>query len=295
MMSDRKNLDKSEVVGLYLAGNSARKIASRMGVSFTPIYKILREKDIKIKDKKEYQPKTGGNESKIITGYLSGLSTTKLAKEFKVNITTINNLLSKNGVQLRPIGNYRTKTVGLDENVVSLYKSGISMAVIGHSLGISFAAVRDVLIRNNIVPRKNEGKNHPSWKGGVSKNIEHKRSWKKQNRKTRTENDPLFKLENTLRSRIGGFFRANRKNDKLKARKNNTTFALIGASKETVFAHLESQFRDGMTWQNHGKVWHIDHIKSLASAKTEAELIERFHYTNLQPLLALENMRKGCR
>lgn len=294
-MSNRKNLNENEIIRLYLAGNSARKIASSMGVSFTPIYKILRDKNIRIKEKKEYHPKTGGNESKIIAGYLAGQSTTKLAKEFKVNITTINNLLSKNGVQIRPVGNYRTKTVGLDKNVVSLYQSGISMAVIGQSQGVSFAAIRDVLIRNNIVPRKNEGNNHPSWKGGVSKDIEHKRSWKKHNRKTRTETDPLFKLENTLRSRVGGFFRTNRKNDKLKARKNNTTFALIGASKETVFAHLESKFRDGMTWQNHGKVWHIDHIKSLASATTEAELIERFHYTNLQPLLALENMRKGCR
>ena len=47
-----------------------------------------------------------------------------------------------------------------------------------------------------------------------------------------------------------------------------------------------------MNWDNHGE-WHIDHKIPLSSAKTEKELIGLCHYTNLQPLWALDNLKKG--
>jgi hypothetical protein len=51
-----------------------------------------------------------------------------------------------------------------------------------------------------------------------------------------------------------------------------------------------------MTWANHGE-WHIDHIRPLASfdLRKEDHLVLAFHYTNLQPLWAQENLRKGAR
>ena len=75
-------------------------------------------------------------------------------------------------------------------------------------------------------------------------------------------------------------------------RKNGRTEQLVGADCETVKKHIESLFKNGMTWENHGK-WHIDHIIPLASAKTEEEVIRLFHYTNLQPLWAKENLSKS--
>ena len=48
-----------------------------------------------------------------------------------------------------------------------------------------------------------------------------------------------------------------------------------------------------MSWDNYGE-WHIDHIKPLALANTEKETYELCHYTNLQPLWAIENLQKGC-
>ena len=57
-----------------------------------------------------------------------------------------------------------------------------------------------------------------------------------------------------------------------------------------------------MNWQNHGKYngelnhgWDIDHKTPLSSAKTEKELIELCHYTNLQPLCSKVNrdIKKG--
>lgn len=50
-----------------------------------------------------------------------------------------------------------------------------------------------------------------------------------------------------------------------------------------------------MSWNNYGIYWHIDHIIPLASAKNIEELYKLNHYTNLQPLEAKENMRKGSR
>jgi hypothetical protein len=47
-----------------------------------------------------------------------------------------------------------------------------------------------------------------------------------------------------------------------------------------------------MTWDNYGK-WHMDHIYPLSLAKTTEEIEKLCHYTNLQPLWAVDNIRKG--
>ncbi len=51
-----------------------------------------------------------------------------------------------------------------------------------------------------------------------------------------------------------------------------------------------------MTWENYGKVWHVDHIIPLLySEPTMKEVEARLHYTNTQPMFAVENMSKGNR
>lgn len=75
----------------------------------------------------------------------------------------------------------------------------------------------------------------------------------------------------------------------------------MGASYETVFFHLESLFLENMSWENYGKCvegncndyWHIDHIIPLNAANTKEEMELLCHYTNLQPLWAIDNLRKG--
>ena len=58
--------------------------------------------------------------------------------------------------------------------------------------------------------------------------------------------------------------------------------------------YLEGKFTEGMTWENHGK-WHIDHIKPCCSFNLEDEEEQKkcFHYTNLQPLWATDNLVKS--
>jgi hypothetical protein len=69
----------------------------------------------------------------------------------------------------------------------------------------------------------------------------------------------------------------------------------LGCSLEELKVYLESKFQDGMSWENYGTVWEIDHIKPLSrydltDCRIQAELV---HYTNLQPLLIEENRKKG--
>ena len=74
------------------------------------------------------------------------------------------------------------------------------------------------------------------------------------------------------------------------------TAELLGASIPEVWNHLEKQFQPGMTRKNHG-LWHIDHIKPCVTFDlSDPEQQKKcFHYTNLQPLWAFDNISKGKR
>lgn len=82
-------------------------------------------------------------------------------------------------------------------------------------------------------------------------------------------------------------------------KKERTTGRLadwIGCDWETLVAWLELWFKDGMTWENYGD-WHIDHIRPLVSfdlTNSEQAAIA-WHFSNLQPLWAEENIRKGSK
>lgn len=64
---------------------------------------------------------------------------------------------------------------------------------------------------------------------------------------------------------------------------------------QQIIDHIESQFTNAMTWDNYGQVWHVDHIMPCASFDLTKETEKKmcFHYTNLQPLLAMENFTKN--
>jgi len=109
---------------------------------------------------------------------------------------------------------------------------------------------------------------------------------KNKYRNNRYQTDPLFKLSSNMRSRIIMFIKSSG------LKKTSKSFDMIGCTPEYLKQHLEKQFVDGMTWDNHGD-WHIDHIIPLASAVTPEELTKLFHYSNTQPLWAIDNLIKG--
>jgi len=73
-----------------------------------------------------------------------------------------------------------------------------------------------------------------------------------------------------------------------------TTLELVGCTPSDLRLHLERQFLPGMTWSNHGQ-WHIDHIIPCAQFDLTSSAARKrcFHFSNLQPLWASENIRKG--
>lgn len=75
-----------------------------------------------------------------------------------------------------------------------------------------------------------------------------------------------------------------------------STKELIGCSSSELKKYLEKQFASGMSWDNRS-TWHIDHIIPCSSFDlTDLKQREKcFHYTNLQPLWAIDNMRKGSK
>ena len=72
--------------------------------------------------------------------------------------------------------------------------------------------------------------------------------------------------------------------------------SLVCMSQENLRAYFESKFIAGMSWDNYGK-WHIDHIVPLSSFNLlDPEQVKvACHYTNLQPLWAKDNLKKGSK
>lgn len=70
---------------------------------------------------------------------------------------------------------------------------------------------------------------------------------------------------------------------------------LLGCKPEFLKEYLEKQFTGDMSWENYGSLWHIDHRKPCDAFDLIQESEQRacFHYTNLQPLLVIDNLKKG--
>ena len=108
--------------------------------------------------------------------------------------------------------------------------------------------------------------------------------------KNKLENDPSFKMASRQRMRIADLL------SKKGIHKKGKTLRLIGCSAKFLSDYIESKFKPGMNWNNYGIYgWHVDHIKPLSKFDLEDPDQQKiaFHYTNLQPLWANENIKKS--
>lgn len=112
---------------------------------------------------------------------------------------------------------------------------------------------------------------------------------KRQNyERDRYSTDINYKIKSILRSRILVALKSNQK--------SGSTIKNLGCSIDNFKVYLESKFKDGMTWDNHGiHGWHIDHVIPLAQfdLTNKDEFLKAVHYTNLQPLWSVDNWRKA--
>jgi hypothetical protein len=113
-------------------------------------------------------------------------------------------------------------------------------------------------------------------------------TYQNEYKKRRRRESIQVKLSEWLRMVIG---RAVRRDGGIKS---DHTVKLMGCTVPELIAHLEGLFLPGMFWDNRS-LWHVDHKRPLASydlMKPEDQ-IEAFHFSNLQPLWATDNWRKG--
>jgi hypothetical protein len=108
----------------------------------------------------------------------------------------------------------------------------------------------------------------------------------------RYRSDPKIRIKDCLMSRLHAVFSQSR------IRKRSRLSELLGCSWEELKSHIEKQFERGMTWENRGRQgWHIDHIIpcSAFDHSNEDHIRQCWHYTNLRPMWAKDNLKKGAK
>jgi hypothetical protein len=143
---------------------------------------------------------------------------------------------------------------------------------------------------NKLAARKRIESDRKRVKAWRAQNKDRVRAYNLRYVKKKLATDPLYWLKQRVRVRLCSVISPNSKTPK------GRTITYVGCDVATLQKHIESQFHDGMNWGNRGK-WHIDHVIPLAlfDLADKDQQLAAFHYTNLRPMWASENVRKGAK
>jgi hypothetical protein len=107
--------------------------------------------------------------------------------------------------------------------------------------------------------------------------------------KDKYTDDMNFRLDRLYRTRVRTFIKGGIK-------KGNAKYtAMLGCSWDTLRTWLESNFTEGIAWDNYGTVWHVDHAMpcSVFDFKIEENVKVCFNWSNLSPMIGSENISKS--
>lgn len=151
------------------------------------------------------------------------------------------------------------------------------MAFANKEKGIAY--VRDWQKNHREEMRENQRRYYQSNKEKV---LEYKRVY----HNGKALNDTHFRLARNLRSRL--WVTLKRKG------KNGSAVKDLGCSISELKTYIENQFTPGMSWDKKGQI-HIDHITplSLFDLTDRNQFLVASHYTNLQPLWKIDNIKKS--
>lgn len=115
-----------------------------------------------------------------------------------------------------------------------------------------------------------------------------RRKWERN----RMDTDINYLLQKTLRGRVREALKSTG------GRKAERTESLIGCTVQEFRQYIETQFKDGMSWDNWAfDGWHLDHKVPVSWFNLENENCRKlaFNYKNMQPLWWQENFSKNNR
>jgi hypothetical protein len=150
------------------------------------------------------------------------------------------------------------------------------------------------------------------------------KEYKKNNKKIISEYNKVYKKEHqkeiqtynqnynitnrdTIQKRHTAYLRNKRKTDinyklavncrnkiKKMIKTNYSSLKLVGCSPDFLKKWLQFNFKPGMTFDNYGTYWHIDHVVPCYhfDLNDDNQLKKCFHWSNLQPLEATKNLQK---
>jgi len=132
--------------------------------------------------------------------------------------------------------------------------------------------------REAALAQKKEYRQRPEVKAAHAKRQRDKKS-----------NDPGFRVKRNLSRRLAELM-----SDETAPKAGRPVLEIIGCSKAELRKHLERQFQNGMSWENYGAYWHVDHILPCASFdhSDSQQVLKCWHWTNLRPLSAEDNAAK---
>lgn len=111
---------------------------------------------------------------------------------------------------------------------------------------------------------------------------------KREYQRKKLKTDINFKLKRLLRGRLKDALKNNQK--------TGSAVRDLGCTIRELKAYLEDKFQPGMSWDNWSVYgWHVDHIVPLSKfdLTNRVEFLKACHYTNLQPLWAVDNIKKS--
>ncbi|WP_454833249.1 hypothetical protein [Pseudomonas veronii] len=121
------------------------------------------------------------------------------------------------------------------------------------------------------------------------------KDWRSNNPEKVKQMGESWRKNNPEKMAISYAIRASIKRLK-KIKNDDFKVVALGYSRDEFKSHMESLFKDGMSWENYGE-WQIDHVRPVASFMREGnfETLEIHALSNLQPLWKEENMTKGSK
>ena len=178
--------------------------------------------------------------------------------------------------------------------MLCLQSLGFGLKAVARQMGKHHAAIRTVLIRGGHYSPSGEAKRAAnrevlSCKNNRTGHIGSKARITKRKTGIAPSSTPVQKTRRMLRQQI------RRLMEMMKCDRQFRTEEYVGCSFEDARKAIEEKFIDGMSWDNYGIEWELDHIQPMSSfdLSDPNQVMMVNHISNLQPMNPSLNRSKG--